>query len=531
MIRLIGFLLMLTAADACTDQLAIATGTTVAASSMGGVVGTGGGYDALESKGRRKKGPSTIVREDRLLHHGRRTKLTAASQDLVRNFAIAGWMIRRHLDYVALFDFHGRNRNSERLLQRFTPEQLEKLDNDLEREMMIDSKAGKCDAGGRFTREKMFRMAELRRTIDGDTGLALLRNGRMQGIESDLIRNLTDKDLRDKRFRGNGDISEWESGVRLGPAGRALDFALHRRGRGGSGYELERIVPARNLIHYGHFLRYASDQVRGVSPIVAALNNLRDVYSGIDYALAKMKVSQLFALSIFSDAKNGAGEYTEIDEGDDEDGPEGKRYEVNFGLGPVHLELDGKDRAEFLESKTPSTEMQQFCSLVIGVALKSLDIPYSFYDESHTNFFGSRAAWMHYDRAALDKRDDQIQMREDYGLWKMRQFVQAGRLQLPPGMIVTDVETEWVPRGMPWWDPTKEIRGDKEAVGAGFDNPERICKQRGKGSVYDNMRTTARVIAECRKISKEILGDEDAMKLDYAIYPEINVAVPQEGDA
>jgi capsid protein len=102
----------------------------------------------------------------------------------------------------------------------------------------------------------------------------------------------------------------------------------------------------------------------------------------------------------------------------------------------------------------------------------------------------------------------------------LQTWIKSGRLRFPAGMTIEDCEWEWVPRGVTWWDKAKEIRGDKEAIAAGFDNPESVCKSRGSGDVYENIRTTCRVIAQTRVIAQEELGDPDAFKLDYAVYPE-----------
>ena len=252
------------------------------------------------------------------------------------------------------------------------------------------------------------------------------------------------------------------------------------------------------MIHYGFFERFAGDQVRGISPLVSALNPLRDVYENFEYALMKAKVSQLFAMAFYRDGDESPAYTSEDphgavgdDDGDGEAEPQG--YRVDFGSGPQLLDLDPGDRAEFLESKQPSSEFQQFTELVIQVALKALDIPFSFYDESHTNFFGSRAAWLHYERSCRDKRADQIEMRRQYTFWKLRLWIRDGRLTLPRDVQLSDIEFEWVPRGMPWWDPSKEIKGNISAVGAGLDNPERICRSTGT-DVYDNIDRTARVM-------------------------------------
>lgn len=443
-------------------------------------------YDALSPKGRRRSITRRVVRED---HHVRGSKhrgLQANAADLCRNLSLAAWMVRRHLDYVASFDFHGRN-ESEGLNQ-----QIEKL-------MTEDARPSRCDISGRFGREKMFRLAEARRVLDGDTALIKLNDLRMQGIQADLIRD-PDKP------RSN---ETWVNGVSIGRYGRPLSYGIYRRSSD-TGTEFARRVNAPNVIHYGFFDRYAGDQVRGISPITASLNPLRDVYENFDYALAKAKVSQLFALAFYRDASESAGTI-----GDDENGPvnddgEPTASKVNFGGGPQLLDLDPGERAEFLESRQPSSEFQAFTQLVIQAAIKALDIPYSFYDESHTNFFGSRAAWLHYERSCKDKRDDQIEMRRNYTVWKLAGWIRDGRLTLPRGMRVLDVAFEWVPRGMPWWDPSKEIRGHVAAIKGALDNPQRICRSTGT-DLYDNIDQIAK--------AKEYAA-EKGVSLEYAMEPE-----------
>ena len=61
------------------------------------------------------------------------------------------------------------------------------------------------------------------------------------------------------------------------------------------------------------------------------------VYEGIDYALAKMKVEQLFALVFYRDANDTVAPLTE-------GSSEANGYSVNFGKGPVQLDLDPGDK-------------------------------------------------------------------------------------------------------------------------------------------------------------------------------------------
>lgn len=436
-------------------------------------------YDAVEPKGKRKAPAVDHRAEDLILDGSKRAKLTANARDITRNFSIAKWMIRRHLDYVATFDFHMRTGDDE-------------LDDEVERKMGRWFRAPNCDRAGRHPFWRMIRLVEMRRTVDGDCGLLKLTTGQLQAIEGDRIRNPGGATLA-------GDGRNWIHGVKTDPAGRALAYSIHRRKLGA--FEFERTVPAGNLCLHGFFDRF--DQVRGISPIDSALNPLRDVYENFDYALAKAKVSQLFAMAFYRQATEAAGVISEVETtGDAETAAEESdkpKYKVDFGRGPVQLDLDPGDDVKIIESAQPSSQFQSFTQQVIAVALKALDIPYSFYDESHTNFFGSRAAWLHYDRACMFKRADVLDLLNRLTTWRLVLMVIDGEITLPAGMSIEDLAWEWVPLGMPWWDPAKEINGDLLAIRAGLDNPQRITKDRGKGDWYDNVDQIAKALKYARE--------------------------------
>jgi capsid protein len=437
-------------------------------------IGSMFGYDALEPAGRRKKISRTVYREDHHFQGNKHRGLQESASDLVRNLSLAGWMVRRHLDYVAQFEFHGRNDD-------------EGINRQIEQLMLEDSRPARSDVSGRFGREKLFRLAEARRVLDGDTVLVKLRDGRLQGIQADLI--------QDPSRPPQGE--QWINGVLINDFGRPLAYGVHKR----SGYtrtEFARRVNANNLIHYGFFDRYAADQVRGVSPLVSALNPLRDVYENFSFALAKAKVSQLFAMAFYRDSPDSVMPVEpDPDQGNiDSDGDsieEPRGFQAFMKSDTRYIDLNPGEKAEVIESKQPSTEFQNFTQLVMQVALKSLDIPYSFYDESHTNFFGSRAAWLHYERSCKDKRDDQIEMRRNYTQWKLQNWIASGRLILPASMRQTDINFEWVPRGMPWWDPSKEINGHIAAIKAGLDTPQRICRATGT-DYFDNVDAISKAL-------------------------------------
>ncbi|MFA9478517.1 phage portal protein [Phycisphaerales bacterium AB-hyl4] len=427
------------------------------------------GYDATRETPRRKPPRTKLRSEDQTLLPKERSRLTATTRDINRNFAIVAWMVRKHLDYVASHTFQattaddGFNRELEAWLKEW-------------------SKRENCDVAGRHRLDRQIRLAEGRRCIDGDMLVYRLATGRLQAIEGDrcrLDRHNLPRDL---------DPMDWTHGVRTNQAGKALAYMICNRARYGAGFEFRTILPARHVYQHAFFDRF--DQVRGVSPIAAGVNTFRDAYDGIDYALVRAKVSQLFALAI-----------TTKDAEEEEDG-EASEYDVAFDKGPIQLNLDPGDDAKFLESNQPSDQFRHFMQVCIAVALKSLDIPFSFYDESFTNFYGSRGGLMQYLKSCKAKRRDVQEMLDWISEWRIGLAIQDGDLRLPRGWDRRDVTWQWVPDGVPWWDPAKEARGHAMSVAAGFDTFEHVVRETGGGTgdIYENLRANAKVLAFAKEL-------------------------------
>ena len=423
------------------------------------------GYDATEAKNKRKAPTGLLRGEDAELLPEQRRRLLSSSRDLQRNFSLAAWMVRRHLDYVSTFAFQAKNGN-------------EQLDDLLEAKIKEYSKADNCDVAGRHGLHNMIRLTEARKTIDGDCGLIKLIDGRLQAIEGDRIKT---------PLGGASGYPEKEftQGVRCDVAGKALEYAVCRRGDSANAFIFERLVPRSNLYLHGAYERF--DQVRGISQLAAAINTLRDTYEGFEYALAKLKVDQLFGLVFYRQSDEPLGHIT-AEEEDSE-----PKYQVDFGKGPWSMELDPGDRAEFLESKSPSEEFQSFTQTMISVALKALDIPYSFYAENFTNYSGARQALLQYQQSADIKRADVATMLDDLTAWRIRLWIMDGEL---PNNI--DWQWQWIPRGLPWIDPLKEIQAEIEAIDTGLDNPEDICQRHGR-NFYENIDK----IQRCRQYAEE----------------------------
>lgn len=424
-------------------------------------------YDAVDAKGRRKAPPDRLFAEDRHLPARDRRKLIGGTRDLARNYTAAAWAIRKHLDYVATFQFQART--GDDALNSAIEEYLEEW-----------ALADNCDVAGRHPLSRIVRLLEARRTVDGDVFVMLLSDGKLQPIEAERIASPPPVFIPASLTLAN----EYTHGVRVDESGRAVGFALCSRNPDGRTLAFDRELPASAVIQHGHFDRF--DQVRGISPLASAYNTLRDTYEAYDYALAKLKVAQLFGLVFYRDGVESVGAITELSE----DENAGNRYEVDFGRGPVKLELEPGDRAEFLESKTPGSEFENYTTSQLALALKALDLPYSFFDESFTNYSGARQALLMYEQSAQSKRRDVAAVLDRITTWRLALAVADGELRLPAGITLADLDWEWIPTGLPWIDPLKEITADVAAINAGLDSTPSAAKRAG-ADAYELARQEA----------------------------------------
>lgn len=434
------------------------------------------GYDAVTTSKHRRSVSGVIRPEDKVLDRTGRQRLSSNAMDLHRNAILFAWAIRRHLDYTTIFDF-----------QPLTGD--DSMNRDLRDLMERDNRPENCDVGGRHSWQRLRRLAEVRKLLDGDCGILQLRSRKVQGIESHMVRNPT---------MTRTDITRWDSGVKLAPGRRAVAYCLQDRDQTGQPYE--RVVPAGQYMMLGAF-EGRFDQVRGISPIAGALNEFRDVYETKELMAAKVKLDQIFGVAFMRDQAAGSlaeefgtdGDTEAEAEADPNDEPSAPPS-YDLGQGIKGFDLDKDEKVELIQSSNPSTQTQAFLELSIAIAIKALDLPFNFFSESSTNFFGSKAAWIQYDRSCIAKREDQLELHRRYTIWRMMGWMMptdmggTGEIVLPRSMDLKDVKWKWVPRGMPWWNPNEELTVDLMAAAAGLKTLQQICDERGLGIWTDNLK-------------------------------------------
>jgi capsid protein len=413
------------------------------------------GHDAVEDLGRRKAPVMLLRSEDDEATPFQRGQLITLGRDARRNFSIAGWAVRKHLDYVSTFTFQSKTGDKD-------------LDIRIEDLVRWWSRPVNFDVAARHGLRRFTRLSEALRTVELDCFCMLLGDGRVQAVEGDRVRTPTA--WPPAQAVSPDWLRKMKHGVLLDDSGKATAYAVNRRGGGyflgpdwmfsANAFMFERLVPARDMIQLAYYDRF--DQVRGSGLFSPAVNSLRDVYEGLDYALAKAKVAQMVALKL-----------TGFD-------TEPMPSTINWGRGPVTFKLQQGEDVNLIQGNTPTTEWQAFINFSIAASLKAFDIPFNFYDESIGNYSKDRSAWIQYDNAAETKRADLREFLDRLTAWRLGMFIASGVLVLPSGMKPYDLAWGWVANRVPWIDPLKEVQAFKQACGAGFDSTPDVATRMGE---------------------------------------------------
>jgi capsid protein len=457
------------------------------------------GYDAAFSgrvRNRRYRNVSTLS-EDKELRPLDRQSLISEGRDLLRNFALAGFVLRKHLQFVSDFSFEGicspeRDASPER------KQEIDDFNIRFENKMKWWSKRQHCDIAKRHCFSELLELIETHRVFDGDCGVLRVSGGRIQVIEGDRIRNPVEPGWTQPNMMLYPNY-EWIHGVKVGRTGQAFRYAISRRMPEG-GFQFEREVNANNLFLTGYFTRI--DQIRGVAKMAPAINFFSHLYEGLDYALAKAKLGQL--LGIFST-------HAEDDFEEDENGispvDELTRELIDkFGPETAHIVGKPKDTLQMIASNTPSNEFQNFCVMTIRLVFAALDIPYSFFDGSAANYYGQKGELDNYVDSCNKKQTDMIELLEELTDWLLREWVGSGELELPAGYTLDDVRYEWTGAGLPAWRMIDDAKGYMTAVMCGFESPVRICKSH-RSNVWKNLYDMREVFDEARRLGLNLAID------------------------
>ena len=421
-----------------------------------------GGYDGADTSGNhRRPAPTQTASEDTHLDARKREILGANTRDILRQYSLLGWLVRRHLDFVV--DFSLKFQTADAGWNRAAEQWFAEV-----------GKPFNFSADGRHSFDRALRISEACRVLDGDVFWLKIKGGanrgKIQFIEADRVA------LSRSEVPRADDPAAWINGVKVDPrTGKAMAYAVCNR-IGRSRKQLDRIVSARSILPLGYY-SYRFDQVRGISPLACAVNQLRDLYEVQNYEVVKAKLGALLGVAIMRET--GVADGPTLGEATD-DG-DGQPPTIDFAhLGPFQLELEPGEKAEILESRTPSAQTMAFMQQLVDSTLLALDIPASFFDVARTNYFGSRAALLIYLLSCDEKIRDLKLFQTDYLNWRLGIALEDGEITLPPGQGFDFVKFEFIEGGVPYWKPVDEAKGTAMQVAMGLQSPRRAARELGR---------------------------------------------------
>lgn len=446
-------------------------------------------YDCVERPGNTRPAYYSSRSEDRELTQYQRQLMISEARSQIRNFTMAGFVLRKHLQFVSYYRFAAN-----------TPD--EHFNEELERRVNRWKKRRNCDASNRYGFDQLIYLIESHRALDGDVGVLLLSNGKVQIIEGDRIR--TPMDIRARE--------QWEHGVKVNDWGMPLAYAIHDRNPQG-GYTLSRIVNSRNLRLLGYFSR--KDQQRGIPLAAPAIKQFAYLYESIDLALVKQKLEQVLGLKTTLEEDSSFGEKQSRDQRQ-----EALEHQIIETFGPQIMRLNLKigENAEFIQSNNPSGNFQAFCDRVLQMVFAAYDIPFSFYDGSRTNFYGSRGEFEQFMDGVERKQAPTIELLDEMTLdWLIPLWEDddLDPLVIPNGWTYDDLGDwcGWSGAGMPMWRLLEYVKDTQVAFDLFLLSPFEVARSYGM-DLKHNIRDVAlmKELASAAGLSSAV-GEEKSVNI------------------
>ena len=420
-----------------------------------------------------------VVRsEDFELRGHRRALSWATALDLSQNLTLVSWAVRFHQNFTSSFEFQPRTDDPEYnayLKSWFT------------------KRTGKaCDVHKRQSLSTMFRNWCAIKVLYGDALMAKIRDpetgtGRLQLVEAwQIAKGFVDgKVAPDKRAQAQAEVDLLnDQGLLLDDFGAVRAFGI---ASGDSSGDLvhRMLLPFDAAVYDGFFVRPTA--TRPPSPLLPAMNFARDFLDNVQYRLTRAKIEAMFGLVIHRD-HNLVGNHDFLyGRGLQGAPPEANvavpmlEYDLRPGL---KLELEREDKAEFLESKTPSKEWLDFSDQLCRLILASLDIPAELFDGKGTNFSQQQSAFNLYKISAFEERDKNKAALGEAIDHILDGGVADDSLLLPRGIHnASDIPYALIPRGVFILDAARSVDAILKQLAAGLLTFADASHQLGNGEI------------------------------------------------
>jgi len=463
-----------------------------------------GNIDAIQSTSKRRTPISQTCSVDAEFGgEYNRDYMVATARDLVLNFSLARGLIQTHVNNVV---------GSGPRIQFKTPDTKWNM----RAEKYFDTWGRGCDIRGVLNWGRYIRMVERRTIVDGDVGIILAKGQKLQGIESDRIANPPDKSYNQP---------DWVHGVNVDEILRPKAYGVYSRGNanncsGRRSSDFRGTVKAKNFVHSFDPDRF--DQVRGMSALISAINDLQDSREALEAIKGTIKLENILALVMKMDQTsssdyNPLGDITNFDI-NASNGNNEQRKEVKINQGVNTIEIGRDEEITALEKKTPGSQFNDWMMFQIRLAGLALDMPLEiaflfFTRGSFSSLKGSIGQYHSAVRVRRTRLEDQVLNRIAtwviMGSIKRWRFEEAKGVPLgerrglqPPKEDVNPRLFGWQWDMLPFLEPDKQIKSDVEEYKAVATTLQDINGKRGK-DWEDVMEQRKREALKARELAEE----------------------------
>jgi len=478
-----------------------------------------GNIDAIQSTSKRRSPVNNTCSMDAEFggEHNR-DYMVATARDLVLNFSMARGLIQTHVNNVV---------GSGPRIQFKSPDTKWNM----RAEEYFKEWGKRCDIRGVLNWGRYIRMVERRTIVDGDVGIILSKGQKLQGIEADRIANPPDK---------SSNQPDWVYGVNVDEVLRPKAYGVYSRGNANqcqsrSNSDFRTVVKAKNFVHSFDPDRF--DQVRGMSALISAINDLQDGREALEAVKGAIKLENILALVMkvnqtSSTSNNLMGELTNFDINNALGNTE-TRKEVKIDQGVNTIEIGTDEEITALEKKTPGSMFTDWMLFQIRLAGLALDMPLEiaflyFTRGSFSSLKGSIGQYHSAVRVRRSRLEDQVLNRIAtwviQGAIKRWRFEEASDVPMgeriglkPPTADVSPIKFGWQWDMLPFLEPDKQIAADVEEYKAVASTLQDINGKRGK-DWEDVMEQRKREALKAREMAEET-GLPEALFMPQVLTP------------
>lgn len=400
-------------------------------------------------------------------------------RDLIRNDPVVSGIVKRFADNVVGSGIMPQAKTSD-------------TDWNDEAEAFFNEWSKIADYRQRLTLWDIQRLIVNARMTDGEVGFVLVKNGQLQPIEAERIRQPS-----------TPNDAGFIDGLRLTETGIKTGYAIHRRDKLSgmfTGNDFE-IIAASDFKHVTNAFRF--DQLRGIPELGPVVNSIKDLGEYVNATLLKAKNEA----KRFYTVENEAGTYTGLPRRTDTEDTSSTPIQ-NVQTGEIHYLRKGEKMNE-IGNVTPGQTFDPFVEKMLRMIGASLGLPYEFVllDFSQGSFSSSRAALMQTYRTFENWQQWLIiGFLQPIWNWRIAKAIKDGDLRMAPvdSRGVSEwYKVQWQTPEYEWIDPQAEAQARTIEIAAGASSLTQWTRKKGRDA-QDVLKEKGTDIANAIKIAADI---------------------------